>query len=335
MEHNTDTNISNIFDLLKSKGIDKKFIKDVLLPSWWDESILNSKAGFLQTLSIISKNLNISIKDLLSNSSDFHIASDFPIRFKQNRSYNNLTTDFFPQSLASKINKIINHTFEKEVTININTPSELRAFFFENYSEINLNNLLDFLWSNGVPVIYISKFPKGVNKLDGMIFKLDKRPVILVSSKRKHDAWLIFIIAHELGHLMLNHINDSGNIIFDHEIEQSDIGEEEDANNFALDFLLGNKNDNIIDSNLSTAFKLVNIIKPLSVSLKIDPGVIALFFAKSNNKFPLASNALNTMYPEADASIKVISYMQSQLNLENLNEEDLEYFEAITGLLEE
>ncbi len=334
MENETNLNIKNIYSLLKSKGIDKKFIREVLLPSWWDENIPSSKAGLYQTISLISKNLGTDLSDLISNKNDIQLSSNFGIKFKQNKSYKNLVTDFYPQSLASRLYNLVEKTYSTEFSLKVRTSDELRELLLKSYSEINLNNLLEFLWNNGIPVIYVSEYPKDINKLDGMIFRFGNRPVIVISSKRKHDAWLIFILAHELGHLFLNHLNKTGNIIFDSDLEIPDNNEEADANNFAINFLIKDIN-NIPDINSVSTFKLINILKPESQKFKIDAGVLSLMYAFKSNNFPSVSRALNSMYSGANASVKVIEFMKRNLALENLGEEDLDYFQNITGLAEE
>jgi len=332
MENQTEANIDNIYTLLKSKGIDKKFIKEVLLPSWWDENILETKTGLLQTISLISKNLGANLSDLLTNKKDIHICNEFVIKFKQNNSYKNLVTDFYPQSLASRLNNIVERTYSTEFTLNIRTAKELREVFLTDYSEINLNNLLKFLWQNGIPVIYVSEYPKDVNKLDGMIFRLGNRPVILISSKRKHDAWLIFILVHELGHLFLNHLNETGNVIFDQRLETPANIEEIAANEFAIDFLIESKKNIPNLKNISSTFSLINILRPASQRFNIDAGVLTLIYAFTSGNFSSASRALNSMFPEANAGSRVIEFMKSNLAHENLSEEDSDYFETITGL---
>jgi len=336
MENEANLNIENIYTLLKSKGIDKKFIRNVLLPSWWDESILSSKAGLLQTISLISKNLGTELSDLVSNKKDIHLSSNFNIKFKQNKSYKNLTTDFFPQALSSRLYTLIDRTYNKEFNLNLNSVQELREEFLTEYNEINLFNILGFLWNVGIPVIFVSEYPKDINKLDGMVFKFDDRPIILISSKRKHEAWLIFILVHELGHIFLSHLgNNTENAIFDQNLEILDDDEETEANNFAINFLIEGKH-NIPDfNNVNNTFKLINRLRPLSQKLKIDTGILSLIYAYRNNNFLSASKALNSMYPEANASKKVIRIMKQNLTLDNLSEEDLAYFEKVTGIAEE
>jgi hypothetical protein len=286
----------------------------------------------LQTASIIAKNLGIKLSDLLSESNELHLTQTVPIKFKKNKSYNTLTTDFFPQTLSAKLYGLIKSSFEREFTLSIDDPDELRKDFLSNYDKIDLTNLLDYLWKKGLPVIYVSEYPKDVNKLDGMVFNFENRPVIIVSSKRKHDAWLIFILVHEVAHILKKHLNDSGNVIFDSNFEDAENNEEKEANDFAVKFLIENEENVPSTLDLDSSFKLVNQLRPIGNELKIDPGVITLMYAFRANNFVLGSQALNVLDPEPDASSKVKTKMIEFLDLDNLTEEELEYFENLTGV---
>jgi len=63
--------------------------------------------------------------------------------------------------------------------------------------------------------------------------------VIVLRRKAKYAAGLLFILAHELGHLALCHIPDDGLLLDEHVDEASQDDEEKQANAFALELLTG------------------------------------------------------------------------------------------------
>lgn len=329
---NTETNIEKIYSLLKTKGIDKKFIREVLLPHWWDEKILSSKAGFLQTVSLIAKNLGVELSDLISTKGELCLSNQYNIKFKKNTNYYLHPTELFPQSVAARLYNIVFKSFDKEYTLNTNSYITLRNEFLSKYSIFDLKNLLDFLWQKGIPVIFVSEYPRDTTRFDGMAFKFNERPVIVISNKHKHEAWLTFIIAHEFGHIALGHLNKNENLIFDSNISVLKNNEELRSNDFAVNFLVENKNNIPNFSAIKSSFKLANQLRAAARKLKIEPGILALMFAFRYKAFPLASLAINVLYPEANASSTVLEQMMKNLSLELLSEEDLEYFENLTGL---
>ncbi|WP_337906885.1 ImmA/IrrE family metallo-endopeptidase [Iningainema tapete] len=104
---------------------------------------------------------------------------------------------------------------------------------------INIEGLLEFCWNHGIPVVHFDGFPttQEVHKFDGMVAFVAQRPVIVISINRCSPARLLFILAHELGHIIKGHVNNYA--IVDEEIDPESIDVEEiEANEFASELLL-------------------------------------------------------------------------------------------------
>lgn len=326
-------NLNSIFSSLNNYGIDKSFLKKVILPDWWTEDILSSKTGYFQTLSIIAKNLNLKVSDLINHPENLSPVNLFPIKFKKAANVEISSKDLWPNILASRISALINEAFSasaKEITPNVN---ELRKMFLTQYKTIELNSILDFLWQMGIPIIYISQFPRNIHKMDGMVIKSGGRHIIFLSKNRKHKAWALFIILHEFGHILNTHLKESESVIYDIDVETEIDEEEKQANEFALSFLFDSSNNhNLTEGQFKTGFQLAVYCQKKAASLNIDPGVVALNYAYHFKNFPLAQQALRILDPTADAISLIKSKMKSYLNLENLSEENLEFFLKVTAL---
>lgn len=329
----TEYNISNIYRSLQKHGIDKKFIKDILLPDWWDDEIANSKIGYLQTLSLIAKNLGIDISGLLNDPNSVSFTASINIKFKASQNIDLNTTDIWPNSLAIKINELISQTYSVPLQLLPDNAIDIRKLIIGKYEKITLENVLDFLWSSGIPVLHISEFPKEVNKMDGMAVNFNDRPIIITSKNRRHDPWLLFIVLHELGHIINGHLSSNENIIYDYNLETEieEDNEEKIATDFALEVLTGSKSTEYLslDKVFDTGYKLINYIRPISKNLHLAPGSLALIYAHKTNNYALASSALNILNPNADAMKLMHSKIGKYLNLENLSEENYEYFSKL------
>ena len=183
------TNFNSLTACLSSFGIDKNFLHRIILPDWWTEDVLSSKAGYMQTLSIIAKNLNLNLSDLLTNPDKFNLINQYPIKFKKAANVNISHEDLWPNVIASRIANLIEETF----LLPPQKPGEdifkLRNDFLQKFDKIELSSVLDFLWTMGIPVIYISQFPRDVHKMDGMVVKSGDRFIIFISKNRRHNAW--------------------------------------------------------------------------------------------------------------------------------------------------
>ncbi len=328
----TAANLNSIFSSLNNYGIDKSFLRKVILPDWWSEDILSSKAGYFQTLSIIAKNLNLNVSDLIDHPDNLIPVNRLPIKFKKAANVEINSKGLWPNTLASKISGLVNESFSIPPQEIISDILELRKTFLTKYNSIELSSILDFLWQNGVPVIFISQFPRDVHKMDGMVIKSADRNIILLSKNRRHNAWAIFILLHELGHIINKHLNDNESIIYDVDIETEIDDEEKQANDSALTFLSGSINHNLLEGHFTTGFKLAVNCQKIAADLQIDPGVIALNFAYRYKNFPLAQQVLKILDPKADAISLIKNKMKSYLQLTNLTEENLEFFLKVTAL---
>ncbi len=333
----TEYNIKNIYRALQNYGIDRKFIQDIILPTWWEDDIANSKTGYFQTASLISKNLGINVSELINPTNSVALIRPAKIKFKFPRNVTFNTTDIWPNSLAVKISETIDQIYSIPLLNLSNNALEIRNSIKGQYGKIDLNNMLEYLWSSGIPVLHVPVFPKEVYKMDGMAVNLNGRPLIILSKDRQYDAWLMFILAHELGHIVNGHLSNKDQIIYDVNLETEEDDEEHLADDFATELLNGTKSPSYFSSNkiFSSPYEFVNYIRPLSKKLSIDPGIIVLNYAYKTKNYALAEQAHKILTPKADA-VKVIQLkMKTKLNLEKLSEENYDYFVKLTSLAED
>jgi len=329
----TDFNINTIFTTLERFGIDKKFIKDILLPDWWDAEIAKTKAGYLQTIDIISKNLGIDLTKFVANPEAISLKGNAVIKFKTAKNINIPNNFIWPKSLALRISELIEEVISIELKPLPGNALEIRDQIIKNYKTLNLDTLLDYLWGHGIPVLHISEFPKDVKKMNGMIVNLSNRPIIIIYKNRRHDAWLLFVIAHEFGHFIKGHLSKSGNIIYDTNIENEQDTEEQEANEFAIQLLMGSGTENFnIQAIIESPYKLSNIVRAIGKELKIDPGVIVLNFAYKTKNWSLAEQTLKILDPRADAVKKIKEKIRQHFSFENTSEENADFLIKITSL---
>lgn len=334
---NTENNPSSVYQILHSYGLDKRFIKEILLPNWWDDEIANSKTGYYQMSSIIAKNLGIDVSELLNRSDVITLKNPVQIKYKYPKNSTINKNDIWPNSLAYKISEIIEQIYMVPFQNISNNSIDIRQSILQQYGKLDLANTLEFLWSIGIPVLHVPVFPKEVNKMDGMAINLRGRPIIILSKNRKHDAWLLFILAHELGHIVKGHLSNSERVIFDLNLESEEDHEEKEANEFAVELLNGTKSPKYLATSkkYTSAYELVNDIRRLAKNSNIDPGVIALQYAYQTKNYPLAEQTLKILFPKANAVSLVKTIMKSNLNLEKLSDENYDYFTKLTSLSED
>src|SRR5215510_9769204 len=83
---------------------------------------------------------------------------------------------------------------------------------------VNLASLVDYCWSVGLPVIHISAFPPKAKKMDRLAYARNGRSAIVLCKNTHQSAYLSFILAHEIGHIIRGHINSDG-VLIDEQVD--------------------------------------------------------------------------------------------------------------------
>lgn len=106
--------------------------------------------------------------------------------------------------------------------------------------------------------------------------------MIVRCRRSRHTAWLLFILAHELGHLVLGHVPEDGALLDEHIDKDSTDSEEEQANAFAVELLTGASGRRFVATGRwPNARALVESARAIGQRQMIDPGHVVLNYAHS------------------------------------------------------
>jgi hypothetical protein len=150
-----------------------------------------------------------------------------------------------------------------------------------NKAWLDLPVLLSACWSHGVPVLYMPFLPVEGRKMEGMVTNVGGRPVIILTKKVPHPDWLLFLLAHEIGHLAKGHLPDGeGQAIVDDTVDLT-IGDDRDqqereANEFATHLLAPEGKEVRFGGRLPNAMKLATEANEYGIANRMAPGYVIL-----------------------------------------------------------
>ena len=206
---------------------------------------------------------------------------------------------------------------------------------------VGLTDLLSVCWAHGVPVVYLPNLPVGTPKMEGMVTFCAGHPVIVATKKASHPAWLLFILAHEMGHLGSGHLSETeGGAIMDEKVSEDDPmddDQEKEANRFALQLLTGGS-QRIRLERLVQAQALADAAKRHGATHKIDPGHVILNAVRNTeyqgkNPWPLASAALkHSDHDGATAEELCRAALRSHVDTDGLTDDGFDFIERL-GLI--
>jgi hypothetical protein len=294
-----------------------------LQPDWWDDELISSPSAVQQLKISLARFFNFDLRSVLDDQAKL-ISKDFNCRYKH-------SVDKTPEQI--KISTSILHGLAETVSMAVSreyqelpSPQEIRQNILDSGKKwVDLSSLIDLCWSNGIPVLYIPELPTS-SKMDAVAIEVSGRPVIFLTKKAKHESWLLFHLAHELGHVIAGHLTD-GTMLIDEKIDNSDTDEQEhEANNIAFELLIG-----VGDHKYGGRVRGVNS-RQLALAAKtrglkdnVDPGHIILNWGHTTNRFPVANGALNFLYPNPNWKALFIQNLLDNIDDDNVSEDSLEY----------
>lgn len=318
---------------LRGLGFKRGYLQGTVLPSWWEPEVVKTRNGFLETAMLIHQRTGLPLAPLFEGRAEPPAAKS-NVRFKKSKG---VTED------AVRTAHIIARQVAETVAANTLLPipgtlpgaAELHSLLKDRgrHPWVTLEDLLGYCRDIGIPVVQTSEFPTGARKPDGMaVCAQDGRPVIVLCKESQRPAWMVFILAHELGHIALNHVPKGGAVI-DGDL-QSASGEEEErqANEFASVLLTGKPDLGLSSHGTINASSLARAAQAFALRYRISPGVAALNWGFNTQNWPVANGAVKILEGKQDAMEMIHRSTASGLDWDSISEDTAEWLERMAGI---
>lgn len=335
--------VTEAFKLLQSEGFPRAYVKK-FLPPWWDNSLLKTSSGTFQFVLFVKQRLGLELK--FDEQGKLYFADD-PItaRFKHRKDTHAGELSVV-QNLGKAAASIASHSAPPLSELPTN-PVELRDYILEKKkcSFIDFSILLEICWEHGIPVLFLDLVPTSARKMTGMVVNHAGTPVILLGFKHQHKSRQLFILAHELGHILLGHVNPNSLLIdedLDSKFDTLDPAantildsEEFNADYFALSLIRGESVDSIgFDKTILSASELASNAIKIGIKAGIDPGHIILSYAFDTQDWPIANQAMK-FFENANGALTLVKdkfFQYAKLSL--LSEESKNHLLALQKFTE-
>lgn len=224
------------------------------------------------------------------------------------------------------------------------SPYELREYILQktNHTNVNLEGLLEVCWSHGIPVLFLETLPRGAKRMTGMIVNHNGRPSILLGFRHNHKARQLFVLAHELAHLILGHVTgetllidedlDSEVETLNEELKSTLDSEEAEADEFALELIRGKHELSFAHLSLDQPTELAVFAMQENERYGIDPGHIIASYAFETMDWPTANTAMNFFENSGEAINCIKEIFSEKALLENVSEEAQSYLHILQGI---
>jgi hypothetical protein len=323
---------------LRSLGLTKAQVH-ALLPDWWDVTAATSPAGAWEFVLMISRRLGLDASALAAGEVRLRTGVSAP-RFKH-------TVRVTPEALqpatriaSSLVSAVVGAMTSPATQIRM-SAEHVRDAVLARQPRVDFDGLLNFAWEHGIAVVPLPNLPSGVKRMDAAAMRADAHPAIVIARKTDSKAWLSFVLAHELGHVLLGHLPNDGAIVegslkdtTDFEAESQLDDQELEANAFAHAVLGGPKADAVIEQwpRRASMMQLVDSAIAAAPALHAAPGHLILRHAFLSRRWAEAAMALRFIADDMDAQKTLITHMASHVDTRLLGEDLQDFVEQVTGI---
>ncbi len=318
---------------LSRLGLKPKYLKDTVLPSWWEPSVAADRNGFLETVALIHRRTGLDLPSLMAGVPMWKGGGSV-VKFKKSsrKSEDDVKTC---QMLARQAAEVVASAMATPMPNQFPEVRELHAILKDQgvCPWVGLDDLAAWCWKNGIPVIHLHNLPVGCQKPDGLVVRTSSgRPVIVLCHASVRPAWQIFIIAHELGHIALGHVPEGG-VLVDSGLEQStNETEEVEANRYAVELLTGQPDLGLTSSGQMNASALATSARRFGERNRINPGVAALNWGFTTGNWVVANGAVKILEGKQDALKVMRQAGAAGLEWSKVSSDVAEWLERMTGL---
>jgi len=338
----TSGRMERLYERLEAFGIPRAYARAIALPPGWRDSETKNPAVYSQALGLLARNLNLSLRSLQNDNAPLEWQDCGTTRFKRNRA---LSDDdlMMAKCLAVRAAQVASqavHTPSMEIP---ETGAAIRETILSNGRPyVSFDALLDYCWDCGIPVLHASHFPKGAYKPDALTGSFHGRPAIVMMKRHKYPAWLLFILAHELGHIAKKHLMQDS-VLVDEKIDRKDSEDmEAEANTFAVELLTGKPDIRYQAPYNLTAEQLVSAALSTSKRDGVDPGFVALNYAdarrfvaeEAKGHYAVGNKALHEIEPDANPVAAIHARMCERLDWEELGRDNRNFLRRIAEMEE-
>jgi IrrE N-terminal-like domain len=212
------------------------------------------------------------------------------------------------------------------------TAVEVREQILQSDPYVTLTPLVQKCWDLGIPVVHLKSLPAGARRLDGLALTVAGRPCIVLASTKRSPAWLVWHLAHELGHVAQGHLKNGDAI--DPEIDfATDHKDERAANQYAMTLIYGDT-PGFRSANPLKAADLAAQANEIGPAHRIHPACVVTSYGFTMKAWDVAGAALKILHVASGGAEPIRAALRKRLDLDCLPATDRHFLAGVTGLAE-
>lgn len=328
-----DADAKKLKHSLRKMGLTDAAI-NIAWPEWWSNDAEGSASAKAELRFSLARKLGIDPRSLIDDGEPHFV-------WRDEAKYKHLTTESELEraaiaSFGISIARALTLGIKEKHRIEGEGPTKLRESILKNAPYVKLSDLLGLVWAVGIPVIHLRVFPLSAKHMCAMTVRVKDSYVILLGKDADYPAPIAFYLAHELGHIALDHFKDRPAIVdFQDPFEPTtDIDSEEAAaDRFGLELLTGSPTFKIsTEARSYRARQLAHLFLTASEDLHIEPGTLAMCFGHSTGEWAKVQAAMKLIYTQKLPVWKEVNKIAfKQLDWGSINDDLRPFLSGVMG----
>lgn len=319
----------NLIERLRKAGFSRAAIR-AAWPSWWTDEADASPSGRAELRFALARRLGLEPKPLLGERVEFV--------WNDEAKFKHLSAEDEPQksaltSFGMSIGRLLLRATPAPTATEIAPADILRAAILAGNPFVDLSSLIATCWAMRIPIIHLRVFPLEAKSMHAMVVRIDNRFAILLGRDANYPAPIAFAVAHELGHVMLGHLDGIPALVDlkDSALFRDGDDQEDEADRYALTLLTGSSEPNIQTSaDHFNAPMLAGAALNAAAEYGVEPGTLALCLGYQRNAWRVAMSSLRFIYRERKSAWREVNGIaDGELLWDELGDEEAHYLRNV------
>ena len=314
---------------LSRAGFNRQLVATALLPDWWEQEHSSDQTVLPEIEVRVSRFLGIPISTVRDPTQPLYVP---PYSGAQLRRVRDINRDRLGPAIhtAAQVGAAVVRNLRTHTTFTT-LPGEAREFRqlldVHGGTPIQLESILNELWTRGVPVIQLDTLPSP--KFQGLAIFVEGHPVICLGHRHDEPGRVTFIVSHEVAHIATGDCSPTTPIL--HEIDggYDDSEMEQAADQFAVRVLLGNCDTALQAEDDIDAKRLAQEAFDMELKTGAEASAIIYSWAARTLDYSKASMAVRALYRSSGALRLVRTLFEEYVDLEDAPESDREILRCV------
>ena len=315
---------------LASAGFHREFVRQAILPDWWDASCEQDQEILVEIDIRVSRFLAQPLSVVQDPTVPLTPRAYSGAQLRRVRT--NIDSDRLSSAIhaamqiAGAVARCMPEDFPEFTGFPDNGLS-WREEIERSSSTVTLQDIIRDLSSRGIPVIPVEVLP--APSFQGLACIIEERPIRVLGQKYDTPGHIAFITAHEVGHVSSGHCTEDNPVVDEEGSISDNSSMERAADRYATQVLVGEETVPVVGGD--DFRQLAQNAFILEMERGVDAGMSIYAWAARTGNYPQATMAVRALYRGSGGRQLLRDFLRRNVDLDDASETDRALLRCVFG----